>query len=333
MAVQPAAAAVDPDVGRSTSPAQPYLGNPSSSDWLGSYLVDGDPVWGVHYALQEPDEGEPYLPPGALRTKWDTTSPNAAKVPYLMWRFGQSPTDDQAAALSHLLYSWYSAPQAPGQLDPANDFRHIAYDAAFHLSKLSSSVQSLVTQMTTESEQYQGPWTIELVAPANSVVGTASTWTVQIRSALGVSVPSAPFTVSVSDGTVNGAATAPFTTTADGTPLEFPVIPTGTNPSVTVELEAPTGAPESRTPVRGDALPVVARADNVVTQSLSVDAVATVPPTGSPDDPPAATDDGAVLPDVGSSVSSAIGWLALMLIAIGASLIGVRRYASAPFSR
>lgn|GEM_PF-6349339 len=320
-AAQPAAAAVDPGDGHTTTPAQPYLGNPNTSDWLGDYQVSGQPRWAVTFALAAPDEAEALQAPTAIKTKWATTSAQDPKVSYLLWRYGDSPDADEAAALSHLLYSWYSAPQNPGQLDPSNDFRHIAYDAPFHLAKLPPATQSLVTQFDSDAAQFQGPWTVELTAPSDAQIGTASTWTLQVRSAGGSAVPSAPVTVTVTDGTVNGATSAPFTTPADGSPLDLDVTPTGDSPAVTVDLEAPIDSAVARVPVAVDVQIVVSRADNVTSLSRTVAAVATDPATQPGGGGSSDGDDDAALPQVGSDAPRSTGWLGLLLVVTGSCLV------------
>ncbi|MFC7612970.1 hypothetical protein ACFQV2_04270 [Actinokineospora soli] len=135
-----AAAAVQEGLGHKTTPAQPYRGNPDTYDWLGSYMVNGKQVWCVQYAHKAPDTNEQYKPGEALKTKWGTALPNdvAADISYLLLRYTRTDSRDEAAALAHLLHSWTAGPQNPGQLDPSNGYREIAYNAPFHLNKLPS---------------------------------------------------------------------------------------------------------------------------------------------------------------------------------------------------
>ncbi|MEV6235064.1 hypothetical protein AB0L88_45070 [Saccharopolyspora shandongensis] len=67
----PGAASADPQeaIGHETRPGQPYRGNPEPDrDWLGSYLVNGQQVWCVQFALTAPDSGEEYEPGDELKS-------------------------------------------------------------------------------------------------------------------------------------------------------------------------------------------------------------------------------------------------------------------------
>ena len=51
-------------------PAQPYLHNPDTQDWLGSFIVGGQQVWCVDFAFKAPDTNEKYADGDTLMTKF-----------------------------------------------------------------------------------------------------------------------------------------------------------------------------------------------------------------------------------------------------------------------
>lgn len=283
-AVSPAAAASSPDAGETTTPAQPYLNNPNTGDWLGSYLV-GVPVWPTEFGLLEPDAAEIYNGPGAATTKWGTApDPTAAaRLAFLLWAYGDTPDDAEAAALAHLIYAALSAPQTPADLSPANDFRHIAYDALFHLTKLSPAAQAAVASMLATPANSFGPWTPDLVAPSGATIGAASDWSLQVLGSGGTGVGSVPVTVTVTGGTLpGGATTASFVTPADGSPLLIPITPTSAAPIVDVEVVAPTAALSSIEAIDVSVSPALRRGDNVTTLTASVTGAAAAAPAAGP---------------------------------------------------
>src|SRR5438270_14094654 len=118
--VIPATANAAPQTGHGYPvPAQKYLNNPDPNDWMGSYMVAGKQVWCVNFALKAPEPNEPYQPGQTLQTKWNTAlDPTiAAEISFLLLRFGNTSSDDEAAALAHLLHTWTAAPQTPDQLN------------------------------------------------------------------------------------------------------------------------------------------------------------------------------------------------------------------------
>ena len=245
-----AAADVSNGKGYETVPAQTYRGNPDASDWIGSYLVNGQQVFCVQFAFKAPDSDEPYRPGEALRTKWGTDlAPDvAADISYLLLRYGNTSSADNASALAHLLHSWTAAPQNPGQLDPANDFRHIAYDVDAHFVKLPESARAAVQALRTEAAASRGPWTASLTAPTDpQLIGNADDWTVDVRNAAGKGVGGVPVTVTLTDATLEGAAkSGTVETPHDGSPLALKVTPTGENPSVSIKLASPAEKPTVR---------------------------------------------------------------------------------------
>jgi hypothetical protein len=261
LSTQDAVAAPQRGVGHETSPAQPYKGNPDATDWAGSYIVNGRQSFCVQFAFLAPDSDEQYQPGQPLMTKWGTplSADVAADISYLLLRYGDTKNADQAAALSHLLHSWTAAPQTPDQLLPTNDFRHIAFDAPFHLAKLPPAAQAAVETLRADATANHGPWSRSLTAPTKpQIIGVADNWTVTVTGAAGKGLPSVPVTVTVTDGTLeSGKATGVLTTPADGSPLLVPVTPTGANPSVTVELASPADQPVVQQAIQVDTQRIV----------------------------------------------------------------------------
>lgn len=247
-----ASAQVQNGLGHATSPAQPYLNNPDTSDWLGSYIVGGRQVWCVQFAFRAPDSNEQYQPGEALKTKWGTDLPPtvAADISYLLLRYANTKSPDEAAALAHLLHTWTASPQNPAQLDPAtNDFRHIAYDAPFHLTKLPAAAQTAVTVLTADAAANRGPWTAAVNAPtAAQTIGVAADWTVSVINAAGTGVGEVPVTITATGATFTDAAgqqvaTATVNTPADGAPITLKVTPTAAAPQLDIKLASPAAVP------------------------------------------------------------------------------------------
>jgi hypothetical protein len=245
-----ATAEVRPGKGHETVPAQPYRNNPDTSDWIGSYLVDGKQVFCVQFAYKAPDSDESYRPGEPLKTKWGTElAPDvAADISYLLLRYGDTGEVDEASALAHLLHSWTAAPQHPGQLDPANDFRHIAYDVDGHFARLPESTRATVGKLRADAAANRGPWTANLVAPTDpQLIGIAGRWTVDVRNAAGKGIGGVPVTVTATDATLaGGKSTDTISTPADGAPLAVAVTPTGEHPKVTITLASPADRPVVR---------------------------------------------------------------------------------------
>jgi hypothetical protein len=259
-----ASATVQQGIGYQTSPAQPYLNNPDQADWLGSYVVNGKQAFCVQFAFLAPDSDELYQPGMALRTKWDTPLPSdvAADISYLLLRYGDTKSADEAAALAHLLHSWTAAPQNPQQLDPANDFRHIAYDAPFHLSKLPASAQAKVDALQADAAANRGPWSAAVVAPnAPQTIGVAGDWGIVVTNAAGKAVANVPVTVTAIDATFPDATGKQVTTgvvnTTATSPLVLKVTPTGTAPKVDIKLASPAEVPTVQQAVQVDTQRIV----------------------------------------------------------------------------
>jgi hypothetical protein len=259
-----AAATVQKGIGHLTTPAQPYLNNPETSDWLGSYIVGGRQVFCAQFAHLAPDSDEVYQPGTPLKTKWGTDFPAdvAADISYLLLRYGDTKSPDEAAALSHLLHSWTAAPQTPSQLDPANDFRHIAYDAPFHLSKLPAGAQAAVQALTADAAANRGPWTAAVIAPnAPLTIGVAADWGITVRNAASEPVANVPVTVDAVDATFLDATGQQVTTgtvaTGTGEPLVLKVTPTGTSPKIDIKLRGPAEVPVVQQAVQVDTQRIV----------------------------------------------------------------------------
>jgi hypothetical protein len=283
----PAAVAdVQQGLGHETTPAQPYLNNPDPSDWLGSYVVGGKQVWCVQFAHLAPDSNEQYQPGAALKTKWGTDlAPDvAADISYLLLRYADTDDADDAAALAHLLHSWTAAPQNPDQLLPTNDFRHIAYDAPFHLAKLPAAAQAAVPALTADAAANRGPWTATVTAPQTpQTIGTAADWTIEVKNAAGTGVPDVPVTVTAVDATFTGAdgdqvTTGTVSTDADGAPLALPVTPTGAAPKLAITLASPAEVPVVQQAVEVDAQRIVSTGGEKEL-TANAETSATPPPT------------------------------------------------------
>ncbi|GHF45746.1 hypothetical protein FHX82_001680 [Amycolatopsis bartoniae] len=257
----PAAAAYQEQTGHLVTPGQPYGGKSRSGDWLGSYLVNGKQVFCVQFEYKAPDTDEQYQPGDELRTKWgDPLSPDvSADISYLLLRYGDTKNPDQAAALAHLLHSWTSPPrQGHDDLNPNNDFRHIAYDAPFHLAKLPAAAQQAVRALTADAEANRGPWTAEITAPrADQLIGTAGEWTVTVRNAKGKGMADVPVTLQLTGAALaDGGKKAAVTTGDDGT-ATVKITPTAADPQVTATLSAPADKPYVQAPVDVDTQRVV----------------------------------------------------------------------------
>ncbi|WP_342782916.1 MSCRAMM family protein [Saccharopolyspora hirsuta] len=249
----PGAASADPQeaVGHETRPGQPYRGNPEPDrDWLGSYLVNGQQVWCVQFALTAPDSDEEYQPGDELKTKWGTAIPDdtAADISYLLLRYGNTQSPDQAAALAHLLHSWTAAPRSAADLDPDNDFKRIAYDVDAHYAKLPQGAKDAVESLKAEASKNRGPWEAELTAPeGEQTIGQAAEWTLTVQRADGQGIGGVPVQLSPTDAEVEGVAEdGTVTTPEDGSPLVLKVTPTGPNPKITGKLSAPADRPYVR---------------------------------------------------------------------------------------
>ncbi|RLK54505.1 SpaA isopeptide-forming pilin-related protein [Actinokineospora cianjurensis] len=247
----PAAADYQKGLGVGVAP-QPYRGAPptSTEDWLGSYVVGGKQVWCVKFAFKEPDTNEVYQPGDVLKTKYgDALSPTqAADISYLLLRYAETKDATEAAALAHLLHQWTAAPRSPADLNPAtNGFRTIAYDIAFHdreLAQKAPAVVQAVGRLRADATANHGPWTTALTKPTKpQVIGTADTWTAEVRGAGGSGVGKVPVKVVLTDATSGGKTELTATTKDNGGPIALEVVPTGPKPSVSISLLAPADQP------------------------------------------------------------------------------------------
>jgi hypothetical protein len=248
-----ASAAAVEDVGENV-PAQPYLHNPDSLDWLGSYNVNGQQSWCIDFALKAPDTAEQFTTSQTLTTKWGTPvdPTTAAEISYLLLRNGNTTSPDTAAALSYLLHSWTAAPQNLSQLLPSNTFQTIAFDAPAHLASLTKAFPNAATAITTmraDAAANHGPWTTTTTAPSPLLIGTATKWTITVLNTAGKGVANVPVTVTATGATLpNGTATQILSTPADGSALTVEVTPTGPNPKLVATLSSPSPTPVVRVP-------------------------------------------------------------------------------------
>ncbi|RBM10613.1 hypothetical protein DI005_36100 [Prauserella sp. PE36] len=256
--VAPAAsAAVEEGAGHRTTPGQSWGGRDRAYDWVGSYRVGGKQVFCVSFALKAPDSGEVYRPGDELLTKWgEKLSPEvAANISYLLLRYGDTRSADEAAALAHLLHSWTAAPRSPADLDPDKPFTEIGYDIDLQYGKLPASAQQAVERLRADAEANRGPWTAAVTAPEEAqTIGTPGEWTISVTNAAGKGVPGVPVALTLADAEVDGEQTV--TTGEDGT-ATLQVVPTGENPKVAGALSAPAERPYVQDPVTTDTQRVV----------------------------------------------------------------------------
>ncbi len=237
-----------------TTPAQGYLGKPGTTDWLGSYIWQGRHVWCVQYSLLAPDSSEQYQDGGELKTKaGEPLPPNvAADISYLLLRYTVKPTQDESAALAHLLHSWTAYEHGNIKIGLDQDFRHIAYDINFHFSHLPQGAKDAVVRLGAEAAANRGPWTAKVTAPAKEqLVGTPGDWTVDIAKTDGVLVGDVPVTIELDQATLaDGKTTVELRTPTDGKPLKVPVVPTGVKPTFKVRLDSPADKPVVHVPAQ-----------------------------------------------------------------------------------
>ncbi|PRX49916.1 hypothetical protein B0I33_10229 [Prauserella shujinwangii] len=252
VALAPAAGAEEREgIGHRTEPGQSWGNRSRAYDWLGTYVVRGEHVFCVSFALKAPDTDERYEPGDELLTKWGGKLPAdvAADISYLLLRYGGTKNPDEAAALAHLLHSWTAAPRTPADLDPAKPYTEIGYDVRGHLEKLPAGAREAVQRLRAEAAANRGPWTAEVTPPeAEQTIGTAADWTFTVRNAKGDGVPGVPVTMSLSDAELAGDQPETVTTGEDGT-ATLRVVPTGERPAVTGTLAAPAERPYVRYPV------------------------------------------------------------------------------------
>ncbi|MDQ2584688.1 MSCRAMM family protein [Saccharothrix yanglingensis] len=256
----PATADADPKEGLGYEvAAQGYQGKPAGrGDWLGSYEWNGQRVWCVQYSLLAPDSDVPYKDGDELLTKGGAPLPAdlAANISYLLLRYANTTSPDEAAALAHLLHTWTAAPDpARGiSLDPASDFRHIAYNEQFHYDQLGrpefGQAQKAVDRLRADAEANRGPWAAKVSAPEeDQVIGSPDTWVVDVTKTGGGQVTGLPVTVELTDATLeDGSTTGQLTTPTDGEALAVKVVPTGPNPSFSVSLNGPADRPRVQVP-------------------------------------------------------------------------------------
>ncbi|MFC6094515.1 MSCRAMM family protein [Saccharothrix lopnurensis] len=247
-------------IGHATA-AQGYLGkdpaDPDNTDWLGAYDWDGQRVWCVQYSLYAPRSDQKYVDGDVLRSKGGValSAEVAANISYLLLRYGNTTSNDEAAALAHLLHTWTSYP------DPANGvhlrkdvgFVEVAYDERFHYDALAAkfpAAREAVDRFRADAEANRGPWTTGVTAPdEEQFIGTAGTWRVDVHKTGGGQVTGLPVTVELTDATLkDGSTGGRLTTPTDGSPLGVEVVPTGPNPSFTVKLASPAAQPKVRVP-------------------------------------------------------------------------------------
>ncbi|SHG55285.1 SpaA isopeptide-forming pilin-related protein [Streptoalloteichus hindustanus] len=231
---------------------QPYKNRPTdkTTDWLGSYTWRNQQVWCVQFALHEPTDDVDFQPGGPLTTKWgEPLAPEvAAKVSYLLLRYQNTTSADEAAALAHLLHSWTAGTTDPKRLDPGNGFETIGYNVQSHLDELGKKqpkAKEAVGRLEADAEAHRGPWQLTLTPPKQAqTVGKADKWTVQVVSATGKPVGGVPVQLTATEGTLGGdAAGGSAKTPADGAPLAVDVTPTGFTPKLAASVRAPSAQP------------------------------------------------------------------------------------------
>ncbi len=201
--VAPAASAeVEEGIGHRTTPGQSWGDRDRDYDWLGSYVVDGEHVFCVSFALKAPDSTEHYEPGDELLTKWGDPleSDVAANISYLLLRYGDTTDADEAAALAHLLHSWTAAPRSPADLDPSKPFTEIGYDVEAQFAKLPQGAQDAVETLRSDAEANRGPWTANVTAPeGEQIIDAPADWTVSVTNADGTGIPGVEVDLALTD--------------------------------------------------------------------------------------------------------------------------------------
>ena len=234
------------DIGDSVTPAQPYLHNPDTSDWFGSFLVNGQQAWCIDFALAAPNQSETLTTGQTLQTKFGATvDPTiASEISFLLLRFGETKDNDTAAALAWLLHMWTAAPDGTHTTDPGNTFQTIAFDAPGAKAKLPAAAQADIATMLAAAQADHGPWTATLDAPSPLIIGTATNWTMKVLGTTSNGVGGVPVTFTATDATLpNGTATQIINTPDNGSPLSVAVTPTGPNPKIVATLSSPAAIP------------------------------------------------------------------------------------------
>lgn len=215
--------------------------------WLGSFVVGGEQAWCVQFGLESPDRDEEYEPAGELTDKWGDPLPEdvASMVSYMLLRHGETTSDDEAAAVAHLLHA---ATSSPGDTE-TGDMTEVAYDIGYHQAQLDEKhpeAAELVATIAEGAERNRGPWTASMSAPVEpQTIGQAGEWSIEVVGAEGQGISGVPVTLNVTDVEVEGLAEdGSVTTPEDGSPLRLQVTPTGPAPSITGELVAPTAQPK-----------------------------------------------------------------------------------------
>ncbi|WP_116049927.1 SpaA isopeptide-forming pilin-related protein [Amycolatopsis palatopharyngis] len=207
---QPAAADPKEGIGHEVT-GQPYRDSGGGTDWLGSYVVNGQQVFCVQFQYKAPDTDEQYEPGDELLTKWgDKLSADvAANISYLLLRYGDTKSADEAAALAHLLHSWTAAPRdGKNDLDPKKGFKEIGYDIDLHFDGLPAKAKEAVERLRSDAEANRGPWTAEITPPeGEQLIGSPAEWTVEVKNAKGAGVPDVPVTLTSSGATLEEKAT------------------------------------------------------------------------------------------------------------------------------
>src|SRR5699024_606013 len=121
----------------------------------------------------------------------------AAKISYLLLRYGNTNNDTTAGAVAHLLHSWTADPAYEGgglgRDVPADK---VAYDIDFHADAMTGKQSTRVNELKAEAEKFRGPWNARLSAPENEQrIGAADVWTITVETAAGNGVPDIPVTV------------------------------------------------------------------------------------------------------------------------------------------
>jgi hypothetical protein len=218
----------------------------TGSGWHGSYVWQGKHVWCVQYALPAPDSTVGYKPGADLLTKaGKPLAPDiAANISYLLLRYSLTTSDDEAAALAHLLHSWTSVPDGEVRLDTDNP-NYLAYDAGWYAARLPKSVMDTVARLKADAEANRGPWALSATAPKEPlIIGTESTWTVSLLKQNSKGVPNASIDFTLKDATlVDGSVGGKVKTDADGNPVAIKIVPSGPNPSVSVSADSPALKP------------------------------------------------------------------------------------------
>ncbi|RZQ63524.1 SpaA isopeptide-forming pilin-related protein [Amycolatopsis suaedae] len=243
----PALAAEQNGPGIEIKPGQRWS-NSDHNYHLGAYMVGGKQVFCVQFAMDEPDANEKFEPGGDLTTKWgDALSPEvAAKISYLLLRYGNTKDNNEAAALAHLLHKYTATPRNEGDLDDSLPSDKIGYNVGLHEAQLKKAgADGDVARLEKDAEANRGPWKVELTAPkGDQAIGAPGDWTVTVTNAAGKGVADVPIELTLTNATgPDGKEKLTVKTDKDGK-ATAKVTPSAEDVTVAGKLSVPADKPQ-----------------------------------------------------------------------------------------